>query len=151
MVSNQFETILRDLETFFNCQLRPDMRINHTCLVQLNTGIQVQIEEDPHGQLLIAVRVGTLSEGHYKDNILKAALQENNANTPSKGVLGFSRESSKLTLFITVDPQKMLPAKLNEILPPFLERAKKWSDALSRGEIPQIGESSHQPNIFGMR
>ena len=56
MVSDQFESILKDFESIFQCPLKPDAKIPNTCLIQLNTGIEVQIELDPHANLLIAVR-----------------------------------------------------------------------------------------------
>ncbi|MBA3721824.1 MAG: CesT family type III secretion system chaperone [Parachlamydiaceae bacterium] len=152
MLTNQFEAILKDLEGYFKCQLNPDS--NNSCLIQLDSGIQVQIEEDLHHNLIIGVKLGMLPPGRYQETLLKAALKANGYDPLSHGILGFAPKSNTLILFQKIEAQHVKPMKLITVLTPFLEKARLWSESIQRGDIPHVGEGlinpSNPPNLFGL-
>jgi hypothetical protein len=150
MASSQYAMILKDLETIFKCPLTIDS--NNSCLINLNKlGIKVQVEENRYGDLMIAVRLGVIPGSRYRDNLFKEALKSNRTN-PSTGVFGFSKLNSDLVVFLIVNKRAALIDNFNTILPPFLEKAKKWAEAIEQGTIPLREEVSKPTDlgIFGM-
>lgn len=139
MVSSQFGAILKEFEAFFHCSLEPD--INNSCLIKLATGIILQIELDRYGLILIGCRLGAVQISRYRDNLIREALKSNHATLPSTGILGFSQKSSQLILFIKLDPTFVSTHQILALLPPFLAKAKIWTEAIARGEIPTISTS----------
>ncbi len=151
MVSSQFGAILKEFETFFNCKLEPD--INDSCLINLEMGMNLQIELDRYGLILIGCRLGAVHMGRYRDNLIREALKSNEATRPSTGILGFSQKSSQLILFIKLNPNFISIHQIPTLLPPFLTKAKLWAEAIGKGEVPtpinSIG-SSKPSGIFGL-
>lgn len=151
MVSSQFGAILKEFESFFNCSLEPDTQ--NSCLIQLEMGIQVQIELGRDGFLLIGSRLGAVHMGRYRNELIRSALQSNETSRPSQGVLGFSPKLNELILFIKINPQLLSPYFIQTVLPPFIIKAKQWNDAIAKGEVPSIGSlaSKKSPSgIFGL-
>lgn len=136
MVSTQFGSILKELEPYFNCPMEPD--VNNSCLIKMGIGISLQMELDRFGFLLIGCRLGVLPMGRYRDNLIQQALKANNVSTPSQGVFGFSRKSNQLILFMRLDPVAYPASQILTILPNFIAKAKKWSDAIAAGETPAV-------------
>ncbi len=136
MVSTQFGAILKELEPFFNCPLEPDQ--NNSCLVKMGIGLSLQIELDRTGFLLIGCRLGVLPMSRYRDNLVQQALKSNNFSTPSQGVFGFSQKSSQLIYCIRVDPSTFSTSQIITLLPPFIAKAKKWTDAIIAGQTPTV-------------
>ncbi len=150
MVSSHFEAILKEFEPFFNCPLVPDS--NDSCLVKMNNGLSIQIEISQGGRLLIGTRLGVLHMGRYRENLIKAALKSNDMSL-SSGTFGFSNKSGQLILFILTDPHQLHSVSL--LLTPFLNKAKKWLDAIEKGEVPTTERETPVPRspfgIFGMK
>lgn len=138
MTTPQFESILKELEIFFNCPLIPDT--NNSCLIRMGIGISVQIEMTPEGKLLIGSRIATLPHGKFRENFIRATLKANDTTPPSTGVFGFSVKTNHLILFLLVDPNSLNPDKIFALLPPFIEKAKQWTEAAANGEIPVVME-----------
>lgn len=134
MVNTQFGAILKQFEPFFKCPLEPDA--NDSCLIKLGIGIEIQIELDRYGQLLIGCRVGSLPMSRFRNNLIQEALKSNGAAVPSTGIFGFSQKSNHLILFVKLNAN--LPAhQLLTLIPVFIAKAKLWSDAIAKGETPQ--------------
>lgn len=151
MVSNQFGAILKELEPFFKCPLEPDQ--NDSCLIKLGNGISIQIELDRYGYLLIGSRLGNLPMNRYRDNLIQQALKSNESSLPSSGVFGFSQKSQQLILFIRINPASHSAHQMMALLPPFITQAKKWSDAIAKGEMPSIEggtASKSSSGLFGL-
>jgi hypothetical protein len=153
MVSTQFGSILKLLQPFFDCPLEPDT--NNSCLIKLELGISIQLELDRHGLLLMGCRIGTLPMSRYRDNLIKQALRSNELSQPSTGVFGFSQKSNQLILFTKLEPRDLTSQQLQNLLPAFIEKAKKWGDALGNGETPSVDEGGSQSGkapsgIFGL-
>lgn len=150
MVRTQFGAILKELEKFFHCPLEPDE--NDSCLVKMGSGIDLQIELDRYGFLLIGCRLGAVHMGRYRDNLIRAALKSNEATPPSSGILGFSQKSNQLILFMKIDPKNLSPHQISTLLPPFITKAKQWSDAIAKGEVPVTStpDTKIASGIFGL-
>ena len=150
MASSQYALILKSLESFFRCPLAPDA--NNACLIDLKEkGFQIQIEEDKYGNLIIATRLSEVPASRFRENVFKEALKSNRIS-PTSGIFGYSKKSSRMMIFITVNQRAITKEKLEALLPPFMEKAKVWSDALKNGVLPVAEESgkSSKPSLFGM-
>ena len=151
MVSTQFGAILKEFETYFNCPLVPDA--NDSCLITLGIGISLQIELDRYGLVLIGCRLGAVHMGRYRDNLIREALKSNEITLPSTGVIGFSQKSSQLILFMKINPLFFSVHQILAVMPPFIAKAKQWTDAIAKGVVPTIipTSSSNKPSgIFGL-
>lgn len=151
MVSSQFGALLKEMESFFKCPLEPDQ--NDSCLIQMGIGLSVQIEIDRYGYLLIGCRLGVIPMSRYRDIIIQQALKSNDAALPSSGVFGFSRKSGQLIVFMRFVPASHSSEQIQALLPPFITKAKKWVDAIAKGETPVVEESvasSAPSGIFGL-
>jgi hypothetical protein len=152
MVSSQFESILKEFETFFNCPLIVDE--NESCLIKMGKGINIQIELNRHGMLLIGCRIITLQAGRFFHEVIREALKANDFYPPFTGIFGFSHKSSNLILYTLIDPYQLDQQKIERLLIPFVTKAKTWSDTLKQGNIPQIrelAESSTSTTPFGLQ
>ncbi|MBS4162978.1 Uncharacterized protein PRO82_000259 [Candidatus Protochlamydia amoebophila] len=143
MVSSQFESILKEFELFFNCSLKADE--NESCLIQMGIGVNIQIELNREGKLLIGCRIATLPLGRFLHEVIKEALKANDFYPPSSGIFGFSHKSSNLILYTLIDPYQLDKNKIESILSPFIAKAKIWSDALNQGNVPYITEITNTP------
>lgn len=152
MVLSQFGMILKEFESFFGCPLTPDA--NHSCLIKMNQGLAIQMELDHRSHLLlIGCRVGLLHTGRYRQQVIRQALKFNAVTAPSEGVLGFSHGSNHLILFIKVDPATLTLHDIPPLLAPFIAKAKAWSEAIGRGELPPIQAVASPlpaPGLFGL-
>lgn len=146
MVGSQFDSILKELELYFNCTLNSQ---TDSCLIHMGIGIDIQIEIDSYGMLLIGSKLGPLESSRLRDIMIKAALQCNEVELPSTGVFGFSHKSNQLILFVKFDPQRMDNQQILSRLPAFIEKSKKWKDAIASGEPPPI-TSQVAPKSFGL-
>lgn len=149
VVSTQFGALLKEFEKYFHCPLTPDA--NDSCMINLG-GLSLQIELDRYHFLLAGCRLGRVLMGRYRDNLIRAALKSNESTSLSTGIIGFSQKSSQLILFIKLDPGQLTLHQITSILPPFLEKARVWTQAIANGEIPENKEhSSPKPSgLFGL-
>lgn len=138
MSGSLFESLLKELEIFFNCPLTPDE--NNACLIKMGIGLSVQIEMHPQGKLIVGCRIGTFPPGKFRDLFLKAALKSNDACSPGTGAFGFSTKTNHLIFFLLLPPDALDKEKIFSVLPPFIEKAKQWTEAAEKGVVPAISE-----------
>lgn len=148
MVRSQFGAILKEFENFFHCPLEPDE--NDSCLIKMEIGISLQVELDRYGFILIGCRLGALHMGRYRDNLVRAALQSNEMTPFSTGILGFSQKSSQLILFMKLNPQVLPTHQILAVLPPFIAKAKQWTDAIAKGEVPVVTAADSSKIVSGL-
>ncbi len=152
MVSSQFESLLKEFETFFKCPLQPDQ--NDSCLIKLGIGISIQIELNRQGFVLMGCRLGAVPMSRYRDNLIREALKSNEATLPSTGILGFSRKSNQFILFMTLNSLLVNAELISTVMPPFIAKAKLWAEAITKGETPAVAQETNKPasgGIFGLR
>jgi len=148
MVTSQFESLLKEFESFFDCPLHPDK--NNSCYIKLPEGIHVQIELDKDGQVLIGCRLGIVHMGRYRENLMRQALKSNEATIPSTGVFGFSHKSNHLILFMKIKSLNLNTNLIKDSLPPFIEKGKIWKEAIEKGEIPVVQPAMHKKGSAGL-
>lgn len=148
MVSSQFGGILKEFEPFFGCELEPDS--NNSCLILMDIGLSIQIELNRYGLLLVGCRMPTLPRNRFGDNLIKAALKFNELSLPSTGIFGYSQKYQQLILFIKIDPNDLNPQFIQEILTPFIKKAKNWVDAVKNDKIPSLGEETEKARATGL-
>lgn len=150
MADTQFKSILKEFEPFFHCPLVVDE--NESTLIHMGIGVDIQIELDRYGSVLIATRLGS-TVGRYSDLVFKEALKVNYIDPPSAGVFGYSQKSKNLILFMLVDPRAIKPDSISRIMTPFIKKAKRWVDAIKAGIVP--GQEGKPPppsdNPFGLQ
>lgn len=151
MVSTQLQGILKEFEAFFNCPLVTDE--NESCQIEMGIGINIQLELNRYGSLLVGCRLGSMV-GRYRDQIFKEAMKANYLHAPSSGVFGYSQKSKNLILFMLIDPKTLKPDTINRLMVPFINKAKTWVEAIKAGTIPAIQEGKPPPasdNPFGLQ
>jgi len=147
MVESQLENLLKQFETYFKCSLVADE--NQSCLIKLRSGIELQIELNRYGLILIGCKLGQVI-GRYQDLVLKQALKANYLQSPSTGIFGFSRKSSQLIIFKLIDPLSITPHETNMILDPLLAKAKIWNESIKNNGVPllSINKETSAKNLF---
>lgn len=150
MISSLFDTLLKDLEGFFNCPLLSEG--GQSCIVNMGIGISLQIELSPNNDLLIGCVVGTLPLNRYRDNLFLRALQFNDLYPPSTGVFGYSSKTNHLILFLSINPSRINSEEIFVLLPPYIEKAKQWKEAIDAGDTPVASYPVTSPptNVFGL-
>ena len=150
MVTTQFQGILKEFESYFNCPLVSDER--ESCLVKMSIGINVQIELTRYGNVLIGCRLGSVM-GQFRDHLFKEAMKSNYLFPPSSGIFGYSQKSQNLILFILVDPKSIKLEMIGRLMTPFVAKAKKWVEAIKNNAIPVIQEGAlvTSNNLFGLK
>lgn len=150
MIDSQFGSILKAFEQFFGCPLVPDER--NSCLLDMEeAGISLQIEFDKSGQILMGTRLGVLQMGRYRDDVIKEALKANHTENLSSGIMAFSRKSNQLILFTKLHPDRISPSQLEQLLPPFIARAKQWKEIIAQGKAPVPTPIDKVPSgLFGI-
>ena len=148
MVNTQFGAILKEFEPFFNCPLVPDE--NDSCLIKTKSGLSIQIEQDRYGLLLIGCRLGALPMSRYRDNLIQQALKSNDSSLPFTGTFGFSLKSNQLILFIRLNPANFAINQLQKIMVAFIIKAKQWTEAIAKNEMPTVNKSASSSSASGL-
>ncbi len=136
MITDLFSTLLEELGTHLKIKdLHPDD--NHSCLIKFPTGLEIQLEPDHSEQfLVVGVKLGSIPQGRYRENLFREALRANGMEYPRYGNFAFSKKSEQLIMFENVPLKELNGVKLFEYLKPFTEKAFHWMESISRGEIP---------------
>lgn len=153
MVSDLFGTLLQELGRALQIDLRPDA--NNSCLIRFGKDLRVQIELDPTGQVVVVgTELGTVPPGRYRENLFTEALKSNGLPAPRYGIFAYSRKTDHLILYEKMQIRDLTGNKIADFLPLFMEKAKIWKEALTRGEVPvaiTVHTSRPPTGMFGMR
>lgn len=146
-----FHELMQELGELMDIELIPDK--HNACCINFNDEVTVQIEpasDDQH--LLIASFIGELPAGKYRENILGMGLKYNHT-FPRMGTFSYCNRNNKLAFFRLLPLDKVTPEILAEFLPNFLEDAKKWKEALDKGNLPtlDLDETVKKPTIFDIK
>lgn len=150
MVTDFFGVFLKDLGAILGIpELQPDA--NNTCLIKFKENILVQMELDRHGQFfIVGTNLGEVPIGRYRENLFTEALKANGLPYPHYGTFAFSKQANQLILFKMFPQKDLNPTKVAEFIPPFVEKAKTWKEAIARGDVPIISAASPTGKTFGM-
>lgn len=152
-MSVEYEIILEELGRTFGIQnLGPDE--HNTCLLKLQGGIEVYVEEDTKEHYLyFCSDLGELPQGRYRELIFEAALKNNTYKPIDNGIFAFSKKEDHLVLFEKIWMVNLNGQQLHDMLMSFAEQVKKWKESIAHNEVPVIGEgiSSGARGIFGLK
>lgn len=154
MVTDLFGSLLQELGKILEiADLHPDR--NNSCLINLKTGISIQLEFDKGGQFLVlGADLGTVPPGKYRENLFREALKSNDLPYPNHGTLAYSKKSDHLILFEKISSVDLTGEKIAAELTPFSEKAITWRDALQKNDIPNISQGyspQRSGGMFGLR
>lgn len=151
MVRDLFSNILAEIgEALKIPELHPDQ--SNSCLINLESGLSIQIEIDKKGDsLLIGSELGMIHQGRYRENVFREALKTNGMQHPLYGIIAYSKKADKIVIFEKIPLKDYNIEKFMAMLPPFLEKAKKWKDALARGDVPIVSYVPISSGMFGLR
>jgi len=156
MVADVYETILLELSEVFKIPpLKPDP--NHSCLIKLKNGCEIQIEPDAAMEnLIIGANIAAVPPGGYRANIFREALKFNGLPPPKKGIFAWSKKADQLVLFSILPLKNLTGTKVAELIVPFTAIAMKWREAILAGHVPQVevvtsgGKAPRGGGLFGL-
>lgn len=153
MVSDFFGTLLQEVARKLQIpNLQPDK--NNSCQIRFGKDLRIQLEIDPSGQnLIIGTNLGTVPPGRYRENIFTEALKANNLPSANRGTFAYSRKTDSLILFEKMPLKDLTGDIVADFLVFFLEKAKIWKEAVTRGEVPvaAAGTVARPTGMFGLR
>lgn len=153
MVSDLFSTLLEELSKSLQIQLlKPDS--NQSCLLKLPNELEMQIELDKGGEMLIlGSNLGTIPSGKYRQELFKAALKSNGSPHLIQGILAYSRKADQLIIFTRLPLRDLNGERIAAAFATFTEKALVWRNALRDQQIPEnssIYTSNRPGGLFGL-
>jgi len=136
MVKDAFDSVLQELGDALNID---DLRLDNanTCFIKFDNQLEVYIEPYEKGEwMLISTEIGEVPGGRYREDVFREALKANGLSPPRYGTFAYSEQSSRLLLFGMLSLRELNGEKIATYLSPFLEKALKWKNAVSAGDIP---------------
>ena len=126
---------------------------NNACALRIQNKFVVQLQLDQTREnVLIASFVKEIPPGKYRENVFCEALKTNNLADPRPAILSYALRKNSLALHRKIPFESLTPITLEKILAEFIDTAKGWYEALSRGEASPspIRGSANKPNPFGL-
>ena len=154
MVQDLYEALLAELGTKIGS---PDLKPNHqnTCLIELGSGLQIQLQFTENLTFfLVAAKVGKLSPGRFRFNVLTETLKWNGHPEAYRyGYLGFNQMKDELILFSMIPAQDITSDKILDRYLRLKEKAVIWFESLKKNEIPSLSTTkiSTGSGMFGLR
>lgn len=150
---DQFHELLSNLGQQLKLSLHPDKK--GACTLIIRDLFSVQIEFDPsHERILIACFVCEVPPGKLRENVLRDTLKSHYPY-PENGVFGYSERNNKLSLFSYVPLNGLTGEKCAGLLSAFIDKAKKWREAVSLGTtadlVSESSSSASDLKIFGLK
>jgi hypothetical protein len=144
--------ILKDVGKHYGTPLEPDS--NHSCLIELQNHVKIQIEVDRSQQhLIIGCNLGELPPGKFREVFLREALRANGEQPLRCGTFAYSNRRNSLLLFEQQLLQYLEAEALIEFLKHFSDKSLLWIDAIRNGTPPMLQYSSqqgHKSSLFGL-
>jgi hypothetical protein len=147
---DRFEELLRELGVEYSLPLHPDK--HGFCKLRINETLSAQIEFNPDQNIItIATFISEIPAGKFRENILKAALQ-NNHYYPEKSHLSYCDKNNQLALFQKVSITTLTGKKLSEILSEFINKAEEWRTAIGTGNLTGLTPKARieSKGMFGL-
>ncbi len=135
-----FHDLIHELGEFIGTTLTVDL--NHSCCLEINQTLKVQIELDPPGEkILLMTKIIELPPGRFRENILKDGLKANFLAEEKLGILAYLERQNTLVLFQDLYTHSITMEILYEHLIKFIERASNWLTSIEGGKSsPDLGE-----------
>lgn len=154
MPLHNLQSLLKELgEKIGIPNLEPTSNNNLTLTLKGNNDVVLQ-QHKTQPYLIISFEIAEIPAGRYRENILREALKFNGLNQLHKGVFAFSKKNQKLFLFEMLPLEEISADQVNTIMQSLSEKVTVWKEALQRGDIPNIGNTSQAQSgggLFGIR
>lgn len=149
MVTELLGTLLQELGQSLGVRnLQPDA--NNSCLLKYPDGQEIQVELDDTGEfLLIGAKLGPVPPGRYREDLFVAALKANAMPHPLHGILCYGPKADNMLMFQKINIKDLNGARIAAEIPPFVEKARLWTDAIKRGDVPLVTQEG-APRSSGM-
>lgn len=131
-----------------------ELDANNTCLIVLPSKLQVNIEKDKtETALVIGTIIAEMPSSRYRENVFRNALISNQLHFPQDGSFAYSPKKSALILMEMIPLEGITGEKVLAVFNPFIEKAQRWSDAITRGELPapEAAVAGGAGGVFGLR
>jgi hypothetical protein len=154
MVTDVFGVLLSELGRLLNIpDLHPDS--NNSCLIQFpNNGPKIQLElSKDRESLLMGMEIGFVNPGRYRIDVFKEALKANGQPPPRYGTFAWSKKADVLFFYKKISLHELTGEKVYAMMTPFIEKAQKWQEAISKGEVPVVATfytSGAKSGMFGL-
>ena len=148
MVVNAFEAVLQEFGETLELELVPNEF--NAVIIKDPDGLEVQLEfNQKYDSIMLYAELGSLPPGSYREDVLREALLANAQEYPRNGVFAYSDAKDSLVIFVDRSLHELNGEKIAYLYVPFVEKAKKWRDALSRGEVPVVSQMTSGGGGFG--
>lgn len=146
------ELLLTDLSNELGCQPAFNDEGSTTITFPSGTVVVVELNYEDDEQLVMHAVLGDLGVGAYRERVLETAMRANGEAFPRYGDLAFDRAEEKLMLFDMIPMDNLRGDDLKRHLERFSSKANEWTEALSSGNVPQIGGFSNTgpSGMFGL-
>lgn len=153
MVTDLFGSLMEEFSAFLKIKLAPTAQ---HCAIKTKSGLIINLEIASSGEVLLMVcKLPDIpSSGRYRENLLYEALRADGLPPPNHGILAYSNRTKQLVIFKEMKLQDLTGEKIYNAFTPFVAKAQVWSDAISRGEVPQFSAAAgvkSSGGLFGLR
>src|SRR5438477_9435360 len=125
MIGDKWANILEELGKMLKLPLKPDK--SNCCVLAFKNGSSLQMEMDQRGEyVILATDLGELSQGRYRENILREALKANGLPAPQCGIFAYGKKTEALLLCDQLSIDELTGERLAEYLAPFMQKADIW-------------------------
>ncbi len=134
---NKFEELIKELGAILHIPLEAENGI--ACKLNIEQILHVQLEyEESKQEILIASFLASIPAGKFREETLLAALKANH-DIDSLGSFAYSDKNTMLALQLYL-PISITAEELNQKLKEFIEKGKKWKEAVDQGRIELVSK-----------
>ena len=133
-----YEELIASLGELLGTALQPDSK--QTCTIDFpNDNVIAQVDLDTRGdRVLVGSDLGDLMPGPHREQVFRRALLVNGLPRTPRGLLAYSERKDTLILYQYLNLATLDGEKLHSFLTRFVNHARLWKEAISRGDVPQI-------------
>ncbi len=134
---NKFEELIEELGTILHTPLHAENGV--ACKLNIEGSLHVQLEyEEGKQEVLIASFLASIPAGKFREETLLAALKANN-DIDSFGSFAYSDKNTMLAFQLYL-PISITAEELSQKLKEFIEKGKKWKEALDQGRLDLVSK-----------
>ena len=147
-----FDEIVRELSEEIDTPLEVD--VMNALSIQIDDKLLLQMQFDDYkDQLLLALTIGEVPPGKFREKVLLHALKANGI-FPNVGSFGYREETNELILCDFIPFEDLSGKKLAEHLGGFIDTAQEWDKALSSGDLGGLlpkSKTNKEENPFNLK
>ena len=126
-VTYDVPTLLENLVKHLNLEINPKFEIGVTLLIDNKYRIQLEFLED---RIMLSSKLGEILVSRYRQQVFEDCLKANFKSTEF-GALGYNDRQKILMLILNYPIIPPVEAEFIKLVDGFIQKTKKWQDALS--------------------